>query len=187
MCSCVCPQWKVLIFTWNCYLATQTNKSNFFCRSSCFYLPQKQTTFLYIFDDEFLYTQQISYYSFFVCMFSLFNVHDVICMLCVCLTIYHDFLCGYLMHVFRCFARIFVKYRQTNCRSNSTANFFSALLLFFVRLQFDYKRSNFFPIEYHTFTHNIFSHFENFFAWLKKWPLTMCKLFFSLYAWDLCV
>lgn len=39
------------------------------------------------------------------------------------------FLCGYLMHVFRCFARIFVIYRQTNCRSNSTANFFSALLL----------------------------------------------------------
>lgn len=97
------------------------------------------------------------------------------------------FLCGYLMHVFRCFARIFVIYRQTNCRSNSTANFFQHYCFvqsfccnfFFVRLQFDYKRSNFFRSNI-THSHTIFFHISKFFAWLKKWPLTMC-MFFSLF------
>lgn len=86
VCVCVCTQWKVLIFAWNWYLATQTNKWKKNSRSPWWI---------------FVNTLQIWYHKF-LCIFSMFML------LFVCyvfISLFIIIFCGCLMHVFQCFNR----------------------------------------------------------------------------------
>lgn len=196
VCESVCIRWKVLIFAWNCYLATQTNKSNKKCVA--FYRPPKTNYIFAHCDDGFLYTQQISYYNFLrasVCeCVCVCDVHDVICVLCVYLTIYHEF----LLRIFD--ARVSLLYsniRNTQANKLSirwrwhSSLFPSAIglfngfvfVVFFFSIQFDYKRSNFFRSNItHSHTHTkYFSTFRKFCMIEKVAVHNVRCTFFPLY------